>query len=728
VRMAASRPLRSHGLALALAAVCFALTLALPDLAEAEVCPNAAFRSGPSASLPDCRVYEMVSPLENEDGDVYEPEGGAQGDAVNTAVPMRAAADGDAVAYVGDPSSEGDGSIGDAGGNDYLATRAPAGGWTAHDIQPTGLHAPIYEAFSSDLSLGILESDEVLPGAGVPEDLAPYNVLYLRTNSDGTYQPLFTTKPPNRLPGNSIEVGYFGSADPGLGTRNPVLYAGMNAGTGTVPAFSHILLEANDALTTNAVDGGAEANNLYDSVAGRLTLVNVLPSGAPEPNRNATFGAPRETGGFSEPPDFSHDISADGSRIFWSSITGSDEIEDLYVRENATETKLISEGGRFWTANSEGTEAFFTKGELYEWHEVDGVSTSTDLTPGVEVLGVLGASEDGEYVYYVDASDNLELWHGGASTFIATLSPEDDNTRLIDEDGSSSGDWRAGLAQRSAQVTPDGRALLFMSSQSLTGYPNEGLKELYIYEAESEHLFCASCDPGGAPPASPGYEGDAAVVPLPYSTGQSMNTYQPRWISEDGSRVFFDSEEPLVAQDTNGLQDVYEWERDGTGSCETAEGCVYLLSGGSSGDISALVDASASGDDVFIVTRAQLVGQDRNEDDDLYDARVDGVQALVPPACTGSGCQGPPSAPPPFATPPSVTFSGVGNFATPSPVPALKPAAKPLTRAQKLSNALKACRKKPKKRRTSCEAQARKLYRAAASKAKRSTAGGERHV
>ena len=198
------------------------------------------------------------------------------------------------------------------------------------------------------------------------------------------------------------------------------------------------------------------------------------------------------------------------------------------------------------------------------------MATSADLTPGVEVLGVLGASEDGEYVYYVDASYDLELWHDGASTFIATLAQGDDDTHLIAENDAESGDWRLGLGQRSAQVTPDGRAVLFMSSQSLTGYPNEGLEEVYVYDAEIDRLFCASCNPGGAPPASTGYADNAAFLPLPFSTGQSMNTYQPRWISEDGSRVFFDSEEPLVPQDKNGLQDVYEWERDGAGSCQTA--------------------------------------------------------------------------------------------------------------------------------------------------------------
>jgi hypothetical protein len=695
----------------------------LSPVAHAEVCPNASSRSGPSASLPDCRAYEMVSPVANEDGDVYVPETGSAGDAIATARPFRASADGDAVAYVGDPSAEGNGAIGFSVGNSYLATRPSAGGWTARDVQPPGVTYATYQAFSSDLSLGILDSPEALPEAGVPEELDGYDLLYSRTSGGSAYHPLFTTRPPNRLPTKPGEGGGLGDFGSGAGAGSqkidPVLFAGANAGTSTVPSFSHILFEANDALTGNAVDPGEEANNLYDSIGGQLRLVNVLPSDATEPNKSATFGAPRDED-TSDPPDFSHDISADGSRIFWSSLNSAGGLEDLYVRENGTETVLISEGGRFWTANSEGTEAFFTKGDLYEWHEVDGVPTTTDLTPGVEVQGVLGASENGEYVYYVDTSDNLDLWHEGVVTFIATLAPGDNNTQVIASNGAESGDWRPGLAQRSAQVTPDGRAVVFMSSQSLTGYPNEGLREVYVYEDETGRLFCASCYPGGAPPVLTGYKGNAGFLPLPFGGGvRSMNTYQPRWINEEGSRVFFDGEEPLVAQDTNGQQDVYEWERDGAGSCQAAEGCVYLLSGGTSSDISAFVDASSSGNDAFIVTRAQLVPQDRNEDDDLYDIRVDGVQSLVPPACTGTGCQGVPSAPPLFATPPSVTFNGVGNLEPLPPVSAVKPKVKPLTRAQELAKALKACKTKPKKKRAACKTQAKKSY-GAKSKAKKS--------
>ncbi len=697
---------------LTLALACVGVGALLTAVAKAEVCPNAASRSGPSASLPDCRVYEMVSPVKNEDGNVYVPATGPSGHAIFTALPFRASANGDAVTYVGDPSSEGNGSIGDGEGNNYLATRGPAGGWTAQDIQPRGLGNVHYQAFANDLSMAILDSSEALPEAGVSEELAGYDLLYSRTNSDGGYRAIFTTKPPNRPPGSG-GPGIFGTADPGEGRVHPVLYSGANTGTGAVSPASNILFEANDALTANALDSGIEANNLYDSVGGRLNLVNVLPSGAPEPNKNATFGAPRaKAGEFLQLPDFSHAISADGSRIFWSSLNSGGGLEDLYVRENGAETVRIAEGGRFWTANSEGTEAFFTKGDLYEWHEVGGAAKTIDLTPGVEVQGVLGASENGEYIYYIDASDNLDLWHGGLTTFIATLSAGDNDTQVSDE--GQSGDWQPGLGQRTAEMTPDGRGLVFMSSQSLTGYANEGLQEVYVYDAETKQLSCASCDPSGAPPAiAGGYSGKAAFLPLSFGATQSMNTYQPRWINEEGSRVFFDSAEPLVSQDTNGLQDVYEWERDGTGSCQTAEGCVYLLSGGTSTDISAFVDASSNSGDVLLVTRAQLVPQDRNENDDLYDVRIGGVQPLSPSVCTGTGCQGVPSAPPLFATPPSVTFDGVGNFEPPPPAPAVKP--KPKAKA-------KQCKKGYVKKQGRCVKKKR-------SKAKKSSGkGGKQHV
>ena len=53
-------------------------------------------------------------------------------------------------------------------------------------------------------------------------------------------------------------------------------------------------------------------------------------------------------------------------------------------------------------------------------------------------------------------------------------------------------------------------------------------------------------------------------------------------------------------------------------------GCLYLISTGESAEPSYFGDASANGDDVFFFTRQSLVGQDRDENYDIYDARIDG--------------------------------------------------------------------------------------------------------
>jgi hypothetical protein len=152
---------------------------------------------------------------------------------------------------------------------------------------------------------------------------------------------------------------------------------------------------------------------------------------------------------------------------------------------------------------------------------------------------------------------------------------------------------------------------------------------------------------------------------------------------------------------------VYEWERDGTGSCTDPKDCLFLLSGGTSTGYSAFLDADETGSNVFFATRAQLTAQGHGETYAVYDARVGAPAPPASTACTGTGCQGVPGAPPSFATPASVTFAGIGDF------PPQQGAAKqaPVTNAQKLTNALRTCRKhKNKHTRTLCERKAQRTY------------------
>ena len=397
--------------------------------------------------------------------------------------------------------------------------------------------------------------------------------------------------------------------------------------------------------------------------------------------------------------------------------------------EDACTVQVSAGEAQYWASAADGRYAFYSEGEgLYRFNaepEAGYGSRETVTGPGTGVLGVLGVSEDGEDVYFVakgvlsgassegveptEGEPNLYLSRGSeAPVFIATLSGSDGTEvePFFERYKGEVGDWQPGLGHRTDRVTGVGGSVVFMSSRSLSaigyphGYPANGNEEVYVYEAGSNSLYCASC--GSTRGGASGY--------LPISWGD--NTL-PQWISEDGNRVFFDSSTSLVPQDTNGKQDVYEWEREGSGTCIDGSGvnggCVFVLSGGTSKADSWLIGAGTNGNDVFIATRAQLAPEDQNDAFDLYDVRVDGVKPISPPSCTGTGCQGVPSPPPTFATPSSVTFNGVGNF-PPLAIVTVKAKAKSLSPAQKLAGALKACRKKSESKRRSCEVQARRRY------------------
>jgi hypothetical protein len=714
-----------------------------------------------SSGLPDGRVYEPVSQITTEgNANAYVPKAGSnwtdiggQFGGIATTRPFEVAASGEDIVYPGDPAhTGGDGSTGYGNGETYFARRSPDGGWTTVDLQPASVNT-IYEAFSSDLSIGIVASDQPL-ASGAPEaDLYAHPTV---DGAGGQFDPLST------VTSAGIDRGRF-------------FFAGGNAGGNGTPSFRHLIFQSELALIEGdgslqgelreavAKDNeeGVKPKVLYDSVAGHPSLVNVLPDGSTD--ANASFGFPSTVsvgGGAAEGLDLSRAISADGNRIFWTdSTTGN-----MYVREdgglpNAKTVQVdaaeagcsscVAGGGRFWAASGDGSSVLFTaenkltsdstaesvEPDLYEYDVSSG--TTTDLTVAkagshANVKGVLGSSEDGSYVYFVAggvlASNengrgerattgiceegeepaekeeeenglipagrgcNLYLLHSGEpAKFIAAL-PALDDTHVVPFDdkaeGNTSGDWQGASGFRTTEVTPDGHSLLFMSRRSLTGYGTElnavsrgtqfktFFDEVFLYEAGTGVLHCVSCNSSGEAPVRTAFEAPGSLAEsLTNSIGgffpitKSLEyRAQPRVISDDGSRVFFDSEEPLVPQDTNGWMDVYEWERDGAGSCRKSQGCVYLLSGGTDLESSWLLGASGSGDDVFIITRAQLVAGDRNDNDDVYDARVGGVEPPIPSQCAGSGCQGVPPAPPIFATPASATFAGVGNFAPPQPV------------------------------------------------------------
>ena len=267
---------------------------------------------------------------------------------------------------------------------------------------------------------------------------------------------------------------------------------------------------------------------------------------------------------------------------------------------------------------------------MYQYDVQDGDMRDLSIDPHsgehANVVGVLGSSEDGSYVYFA-ASGALangatfqECSPGKCNVYVVH---ENEAPKLvatvtyIDGEGGTTasqpgnGDWVPGVGSRLAQVAGDGRHLIFESVEDLNGFNTQEAREIYMYDFGGG-LSCLSCNPSGTSSIIGANTGQQYYVAHSELRTSDNATYMLRDVSADGDRVFFDSQEALVPQDTNGLTDVYEWEAPGEGSCtadsasysSVNDGCLYDLSGGTSSEISVFDDASETGNDVFISTRA----------------------------------------------------------------------------------------------------------------------------
>jgi WD40-like Beta Propeller Repeat len=349
--------------------------------------------------------------------------------------------------------------------------------------------------------------------------------------------------------------------------------------------------------------------------------------------------------------------------------------------------------------------------------------------------------------------------------FIARLSYED------------AADWGAGLSSNlapseqnlaavSASVSPDGRYLAFMSERDLTGYDNRDLaggeadEEVYLYDSLAHRLSCVSCNPNAEAESGGGgvfkrpagiFDAEAAgetpglLVDRPelwlghglagslpagsfnITDARPLALYRPREVLDDG-RVFFDSPDSLVPGAAGGVENVYEYEPQGTGSCAFSAGCVGLISSGSGPQESTFLDAGESGEDVFFTTAAQLVPGDTDQAYDIYDAHVcsqaspciSSSVTSTPPQCeSASECRGPYSSTGQVAATSATTSShppeGVAKQGVQPSKTKAQPKPKALTRAQKLARALALCRKlhaHSRTKRIACERAARRTYSA----------------
>ncbi|HYJ21123.1 MAG TPA: hypothetical protein VEW07_03760 [Solirubrobacterales bacterium] len=436
---------------------------------------------------------------------------------------------------------------------------------------------------------------------------------------------------------------------------------------GAAPDLSVSVLSSCKALSADAIEvpgpGGCDPDfpNLYRWSGGSLSLINLLPSalvGTPGAELAAPLGA----------------VSADGSRIYFT-VAGA-----LYLREGNGTVSVdgsLGGGGTFQTATAGGSVAYFTEaGHLYRFDAT--TKAVTDLTPAGGVEGVLGVSSDGALLYYL-AVDGLYLHRNGSAVKVAA-----------DADVSN-----YPPATGTARVAADG-TLAFLASTPLTDFDNNGLSQVYRYAPGADTLTCASCNPTGARPLG------ASSIPGARPNGTSPTPYKPRALSSDGRRLFFDSLDALVVQDTNNDRDVYQWEAQGTGSCTAPGGCVGLISSGRAGEGAIFLDASAEGADAFFLTDGSLVLGDPGVAD-VYDARVGGgfPDPVIPIACIGDACQAVPGEPQ-DPNPGTAFYRAEGN----PPVPKVDKAAKRKAAKKKAAAKRKAARKRAAKKRAAKKKQA----------------------
>jgi hypothetical protein len=721
---------------------------------------------GTPSALPDGRGYELVTPVEKGDGSLPPPSNPL---GVNPG--FRASTSGDGLAYSVETAFPGALA---GGPDNYLAARGGSGWSSQSITPPQAateedLRFPSVMGYSADLSkAAFADGGEDSVGVGAGQDVPalipgePQNNLnlFLRDNATSSYQllnltPAAVTPDPAGFEGASADFSHVlfisvaqltPDALNGHGSTADNLYewaGGSLSLAGQIPTAPATRCGGGGPTCSAPVEGAVLGGGDRDihNWAGFLNAVSpdasrvFFKSGAGPSSgqlyvrendaRTTEISASQKTNGTgpggSDPagPRFPlyWPASADGSKAFFTSC------------EQLTNDSTANASEQDERCNSVGT--ILRGADLYRYDTNTG--TLSDLTVdhngdpfGADVKAVFGASADGSYVYFVangvlagGASQgdclgegspkgqcNLYVSHNGSTSFIARI------------DGAGGNDaWSAYLT--TARVTPDGTRLAFETTRSLTGYDNTLVSgsqcgtnergnsfgaqcpEVYLYDATSQQLRCVSCNPSGARPLGPAH---LSPIEMPSSGSGAFARafeYLPRNLSEDGTRVFFNSSDALVPGDVNARQDVYEYEG----------GRLYLTSSGTSSDDSRLIDASLSGNDVFFTTRSRLVGQDTDQKLDIYDARVGGGFPFTAPSpvCVGESCRPSPAVQPAGVSLGSGSTSGAGNL-PPGPVPVTVARRGSLTRAQKLAAALKACQRKPRRRRASCVAHARRLY------------------
>jgi hypothetical protein len=704
-----------------------------------------------STGLPEGRGYELVTPPDKEGTeDMFRETGG--GFSIDTGFSSES---GDQFVL---QSRAAFGSFPDPGDNIYVFSRHPVGGdperaeWGFASVASPALGLQDFGGGLSAIEPADFSTVALHDDVGAPGSELGVSYTSLLGSPGGPYTTLHADQPTHPS-----------GAEEGRGyPKERTMVLGASRDLGVV-----VLSSTNPALAEGGVckdDFCSEPpiSTLYEWAGGEVSPLDVQSDGERMP-----CGAALGSGPVAWEEDAEDGaVSADGSKVFFTapdpefglsyegikgcSTKAGANPPEIYMRsgEETVEVSAPEEGAPEHTAHygavfmgaaDGGSRVFFTSEgeltandagihdvELYEYDTETGKLTrisagdsgdaAGSVVPFSELLvGVLRTqvkdvvvSGDGSRVYFVargvlapanaegkspvQDESNLYVYDAqtGRTVFLAA------GTGGRYEDASEESPRESILPE----ATEDGRYLLFQGEMIARGSIG-----MYRYDADTEQVVCVTCTPG----APSGF----AVRPSSAMQDTAGGTFPARAIAEDGS-VFFNTAVSLVAQDTNGLMDVYEWH----------EGTISLISSGQDSLPSFFLGASPNGANVFFGTHARLVPADTGSGGNLYDARVcTTAEPCIAPApsreglCEGDACSHPAAAPS-DATPASATFSGQGDL---TPAPSTTPRAKTCVKPKQLSRG-KCVKVKPKRRKT--KAKGRGGRKAAAGRATRSERGG----
>lgn len=728
-------------------------SLGAPAPASAEGCANVAFRTGPSAHLPDCRAYEMVSPPFKNGGYVQTLAQSPDG----SSVLLHASS-----AFAG---IEGFSDFLPSGAAAFYATQRTASGWVAVATEPPASEYQAYQQDGFSSFFGVAGDARTTfwldRGPGRPGN----SIDIYRREANGPLVDVGPALPPTAP--SSLETNLLGKEAALLGVA-------------VSPDGSHVFFTlGGNEPNLGRFSGGfywpfdqsqERFASLYEYAGvGNTTpmLVGVDNEGHQISQCGTALGQGGESpfAGFGGAPASSDNaISHDGEVVFFTAYPpnhGCSEsplpITELFARiGNGTpgaHTVAISEPSvedcsecdteagvlarpTFLGASEDGSKVFFLTNQpllggdasrnIYEYdldapvgQRVVRVSggDGTVSDPVAEVVGTPQVSEDGSHVYFIArgvltkktnvfgqsaqaGANNLYVFErdaaapAGRTAFIATLSADSPESL-----------WTAGGsgASTGANLTPDGRFLLFTSRTDLTPDDTSAEQQLFEYDSLTGALVRVSVGQDGFNDDGNATVGDGkAEIVSPHYEGEDIyDEYASlRSMSANGSYVFFQSPVGLTPEAFNDKIVSAEGEQTYVMNVyEDHDGVVSLISDGR--DITTLRDEGTksnvkllgtdeSGEDVFFETADQLVAQDTDDNNDVYDARVDGGFPAPPqPAgCLGEACQGQLSGAPTLLSPGS-EFQAGGN----PPLATQATAAKPKAKAKK------GAKKKGKKKR-----------------------------